>query len=90
MQSLGQAVYRYVCFHSKERRRGIGEDKIVQEMLHRGYLEPVRERVQKALKEYGRGEFIKLQSGKYLKNDPPWRSSKESSEKLIRKLGCAA
>ncbi len=51
MQSLGQAVYRYVCFHSREGRRGVRAEAIVQEMASRGYLEPLGERVRGALNE---------------------------------------
>ncbi len=86
MQSLRQAVYRYICFHSKERRRGIGEENIVREMRSRGYLEPVQERVRTAITGYAQDEFIQLQQGKYVKRDPSWRNSERSPSKLIGSL----
>jgi len=49
MQSLGQAVYRYVCACGIE---GVGVRRIETEMTSRGYLPPIKERVEGALDEY--------------------------------------
>ncbi len=49
MQSLGQAVYRFVCSYSTE---GVGKRAIASEMSSRGYLEPIKERVDSALGDY--------------------------------------
>lgn len=49
MQSLGQAVYRFVCMNSKKGMVGVREESIIEEMASRGYLEPLRERVHDAL-----------------------------------------
>lgn len=52
MQSLGQAVYRFICINSRGdniSEIGVRAPVIVEEMTSRGYLEPVRVRVQEIL-----------------------------------------
>jgi hypothetical protein len=50
MQSLGQAVFGYVGYNSREGRKGIGRNAIIREMRRKGYLEPLCERVDSALR----------------------------------------
>ena len=50
MQSLQQAVFGYIGYHSREGRSGIGRDAIIEEMRRKGYLEPLFERVDEALR----------------------------------------
>lgn len=69
MQSLGQAVYRFVCSRSPE---GVCKRTIVEEMASRGYLPPLRERVNGALVR--NSNFIALRGSRYVKTDPPWRA----------------
>jgi hypothetical protein len=67
MQSLGQAVYRFICKHSP---RGVEKRTIIAEMDSRGYLPPLKERVEGALQEYlvaNSPHSIILRRGRYLK-----------------------
>ena len=82
MQSLGQAVYRYVCSYSRAGQTGVAERAIIREMAARGYLEPLRERVDSALNEYSRMDRIMLRRGRFVKV-PYLRSS---SNKVLRVL----
>jgi len=66
MQSLGQAVYRYICAHSRNGEWGVGKRVIVSEMVLRGYLHPVRDRVNLALQDYLQMNKLVLRKGRYI------------------------
>jgi hypothetical protein len=63
MQSLGQAVYRFICKYSTE---GVGKRAIAQEMTVRGYLSPVSERVEGALQDYIHMGKVVFRRGRYI------------------------
>lgn len=78
MQSLGQAVYRFVCMNSRD-GEGVGKRAIIKEMNSRDYRPPLDERVGDALQGYLNSGFIRLTQGLYVKTQRYWE--KKPSEK---------
>lgn len=69
MQSLGQAVYRYICSRTRE-GEGASKREIIEEMKNRGYLEPLAKRIDLALQEDS--WHIGKIRGRFVKKKPYW------------------
>jgi len=86
MQSLGQAVYRFICRNSREGGEGVGKRVIVEEMASRGYVEPLKERVEETLQHHLTSDFIALRGRHYVKHEPYWRQSESSATARIGRM----